>query len=115
MNAETEVIKKYSNAVIQEQNQELNFMFRFANVINEIQIKIVEARIAKVPEERIKPSIEMMDELLSILKSFDSFYFNAHMKGQKIVQLEGTVYKMGLKIIELEKENLKLLESLEWK
>lgn len=79
---------------------------------------IVDQRLKGVKEEVLKPSIERIDKLIAIYKSFDSFYYNAHFSQQKILQLEADKLELSTalmeKIGELKTENKKLLETIKF-
>ena len=94
--------------------QQLKFLFDFQFVIADMQSKIIEARRKGTKEDVLNPSIERVDKLIEIYKTFDKYYYSAHFEKQKNIKLEHDIIELSEQISALQEENKKLLESIEW-
>lgn len=94
---------------------ELRTLFEFQQLINDLQGMVVQARLRNMDEERLRPSIERIDKLIEIYQTFDRYYYAAHFSRQRILALEHDCQQMGLKVMELQQENEKLLKTINFK
>lgn len=79
---------------------------------------IVEQRKKGSSEKILKPSLDRIDKLIEIYKTFDKFYFAAHFAKERIMMLEEEKVEMSVALTRevetLKEENAKLLKSIEW-
>ncbi len=93
-------------------NFELQLLFEFQFVIMDMQKKIIEARLKKVDESKLKESIERVDKLIEIYKNFDKYYYQAFYYKEKTLKLEYDNQQMANRVLELTAENDKLLKTI---
>lgn len=94
---------------------ELQFMFEFQSVINDMQGKIIEARMNGASEKQIADSIKRVDKLIEIYKNMDKYYYQAHFATQKILKLEEDNLSLAKMVSDLRTEKENLIKAAEWK
>ena len=91
-------------------NFELENMFRFQQIINEMQATSITIANPKIRDQAIK----RIDGLLEVYKTFNSYYYSAHFTAQRVLKLEFDNLELHKLLKEKEKEIKKLTATLEW-
>ncbi len=96
-------------------NFELENLFRFQLLINDMQQTILDAKKREAKPEIIEAMTGRVDKLIEIYKTFETYYYNSHFAHQKVLSLEFENQSLRNAILTMKDEHEKLLKSIEWK